>query len=82
MPPMMVAPERETPGIMATHCATPTPSACLALICSSVWAVARSSEAVSSAAPGASPGVCGARRSTHSMMNPPTTSVTATTPGW
>ena len=26
-PPMMVAPERETPGIMAMHCTAPTPSA-------------------------------------------------------
>ncbi|MNJ82301.1 hypothetical protein D3C77_816120 [compost metagenome] len=36
MPPMMVAPEREVPGIIAKHCATPTPSACFQVICSSV----------------------------------------------
>ena len=67
---------------MARHCATPTPSACFQVICSRLRAVARSSEAVSSAAPGTSPGACRVLRSTHSMIRPPSTSVTTTTPGW
>ncbi|MNV72384.1 hypothetical protein D3C71_1654650 [compost metagenome] len=32
IPPMMVAPEREVPGIIATHCAKPTIMACLMVI--------------------------------------------------
>ena len=65
MPPMMVAPERLVPGIMARHCTRPTFSASSGLMSSTLWMRAA---------------LCG-RRSAHKMTNAPKMNVLATTCG-
>ena len=63
MPPMMVAPDRLVPGIIARHCTRPTFKASSGVISSTDWM--RTATAC--------------RRSAHKMMKPPTMKVLATT---
>ena len=74
IPAIIVAPEREVPGIMAKHWAKPTIRACFQVISSKRTVLCSSS--ASFIAP------CFAisgRRSTHSIISPPITSVKAYT---
>ena len=63
MPPIMVLPEREVPGIRASICAKPTTSASLTLISSTLVTLGV---------------LCIWRFSTHKIINPPTTNAIAT----
>ncbi|OQC06353.1 MAG: hypothetical protein BWX79_02107 [Alphaproteobacteria bacterium ADurb.Bin100] len=65
MPPMMVAPLRLVPGIMARHCTSPTLRASSGVMLSRFWIRAA---------------LCG-RFSAHRMMKPPMMKVLATTTG-